>query len=512
VDAAGNVEAARSALLVGDASGPSIAVRVDGSSAGTVLGPSASLNLTAADIDSGVASLEWRWDGGPWSPYGAPIPAGPDGAHVLDVRATDRVGNLAADTFAYDVDATPPAVTLRVFGPTVGTTLGPSASIVLFALDGGSGVASLETRLDGGSWSATMSPLAPGSEGAHVLDYRSADLVGNLMTGSFAYDVDATGPSPSLLVGTPNIPAPTSFVTPATPFSLSAVDPIGVATLSYRIDGGPWVGYAAPFLITAEGLHVIEYEAVDALGNPSAVGSFATTVDGSPPDVRLFVGTPNATVGSTAYVDAGTTFDVQAFDAGAGLASATCTAGGVARSCTTGFTLSGLAGSVVVQIDATDRLGNAATLRRTFFIDPPPLAAIDVLTGTSMAPGQIAVFSGARSNDSAGIVAYAWDFGDGSATSGIVANHSFAAPGEYVVTLTVTNALGRASTTSVLVSVVSPQLPDGGTPGWVIPGFVVLGAVAVLFAAMWWRRRPRSDSQSEDLDEEEKSSNEGEAR
>ena len=62
------------------------------------------------------------------------------------------------------------------------------------------------------------------------------------------------------------------------------------------------------------------------------------------------------------------------------------------------------------------------------------------------------------------------------------------------------------------MSVVWPPSPDSGIPEWVVPGFVVLGAVAVLFAAMGWRRGPRWDPLSEDLEKEEESGDEGEAR
>jgi len=239
---------------------------------------------------------------------------------------------------------------------------------------------------------------------------------------------------------------------------------------------------------------VVEYGAVDGLGNPSAIASFATTVDGMPPDVRLLVGSPNATVGGVAYVDAATPLDVDPSDTGAGLASEACTVGGVARACGSPFNLSSLTGSVAIEVRAADRLGNAATRAWTFFVDPPPTAAIDVLTGPSAAPDRPVAFSGARSNDSAGIAAYAWDFGDGSRGTGLVANHSFAAPGEYVVTLAVTNLLGRTSATSVRVVVSQPQLPSE-LAGWVLPGYIVLATVVLFLAIMLWQRKARPRDQ-----------------
>lgn len=48
-------------------------------------------------------------------------------------------------------------------------------------------------------------------------------------------------------------------------------------------------------------------------------------------------------------------------------------------------------------------------------------------------------------------VTYAWDFGDGSAGSGASTSHSFAAPGDYTVTLTATNDTGSVTANTLIV-------------------------------------------------------------
>lgn len=57
------------------------------------------------------------------------------------------------------------------------------------------------------------------------------------------------------------------------------------------------------------------------------------------------------------------------------------------------------------------------------------------------------------------IVAYAWDFGDGSKGAGRVASHQFRDVGTYTVTLTVTDLAGRKGSRSRSVSVGSSGLP-----------------------------------------------------
>lgn len=48
-----------------------------------------------------------------------------------------------------------------------------------------------------------------------------------------------------------------------------------VVSVRYRVDGGAWQEYEAPFVIQAEGVHVVTYYAVDNAGNRSSYG-FAT--------------------------------------------------------------------------------------------------------------------------------------------------------------------------------------------------------------------------------------------
>lgn len=57
------------------------------------------------------------------------------------------------------------------------------------------------------------------------------------------------------------------------------------------------------------------------------------------------------------------------------------------------------------------------------------------------------------------IASYSWNFGDGSSGSGVTASHRFSAPGQYAVTLTVADSVGRAASTTQAVSVSQGQAP-----------------------------------------------------
>ena len=60
--------------------------------------------------------------------------------------------------------------------------------------------------------------------------------------------------------------------------------------------------------------------------------------------------------------------------------------------------------------------------------------------------------------DTEAIVDYAWDFGDATSGSGVTTSHTYAAAGDYYVSLTVTNACGRSDINTQCISV-TPATP-----------------------------------------------------
>ena len=62
----------------------------------------------------------------------------------------------------------------------------------------------------------------------------------------------------------------------------------------------------------------------------------------------------------------------------------------------------------------------------------------------------------------AAVLAYAWNFGDGTIEPGPAVSHAFAAPGSYSVSLTVTDERGNtASAAKVVTAAASPDRPSG---------------------------------------------------
>ena len=66
---------------------------------------SVSVSASATDATSGLASLLYSVDGGPWQ---SSSPTLSDGRHTVQVQATDQAGNSASKTQTVNVDSTPP--------------------------------------------------------------------------------------------------------------------------------------------------------------------------------------------------------------------------------------------------------------------------------------------------------------------------------------------------------------------------------------------------------------------
>jgi PKD repeat protein len=115
-------------------------------------------------------------------------------------------------------------------------------------------------------------------------------------------------------------------------------------------------------------------------------------------------------------------------------------------------------GTYVITLTVTDNEGHQDTDYATVTVTgctTPPLAIIAPLP-ISVCAGTALTFDGSGSTDTdpagglPGIVDYAWDFGDGSTGSGPTPSHIYAAPGLYLVTLTVTDNDGESASSGAV--------------------------------------------------------------
>src|SRR5205823_5357837 len=118
------------------------------------------------------------------------------------------------------------------------------------------------------------------------------------------------------------------------------------------------------------------------------------------------------------------------------------------------------AGSYTVRLTVT-AAGQTASTTHVIVVALPALSAVFLNTPTHGAPGDQISFDGSRSTVGSGgtISSYTWGFGDGATASGVTAQHTYAAPGHYTVTLTVVDNAGQVSHARRQITIAYPGTP-----------------------------------------------------
>ncbi|TCJ00549.1 polysaccharide deacetylase family protein [Aeromicrobium sp. IC_218] len=214
------------------------------------------LTVTAGDVTSGLASVQYRIGTGPWTDYTEPVAVGTKATSV-DVRATDKAGHVT--------DRSVPVAKVVLQSKAALDPKDPDGKagwyvkapqLVLSVLRGGDD-ARLEYSLDGTTWKSYSAPVAL-PEGRTKVEYRSVDDSETEPTRSLDVAVDTKAPK----------------VTATWDASSRAVtveatdDGSGVASVEYRVGDGAWTPYTKPVPAGDEAA-TIEARATDEAGNVS---------------------------------------------------------------------------------------------------------------------------------------------------------------------------------------------------------------------------------------------------
>jgi hypothetical protein len=149
---------------------------------------------------SGIDHVEYRVDGGPWTP--AASFQVPEGVHDIQVRAYDQAGNVSdVAQRTVQVDLSAPAEAMATYPPKANTRgwfrESPSFSIQAYDGSNSPGVDQATWQLDSQPPVTYLSEFSV-PEGQHQVHIQSYDLAGKLGDPfTFYYSVDLTPPVPS---------------------------------------------------------------------------------------------------------------------------------------------------------------------------------------------------------------------------------------------------------------------------------------------------------------------------
>ena len=155
----------------------------------------------------GNLTFECGLDGGGFSSCTSPqnYTSLSDGSHTFQVRAIDEAGNVdpTPASFTWTIDTTAPETTIDSNPSNPSNS--SSASFSFSGTDSGTGVASFECKLDGGSFGSCTSPqnYSGLADGSHTFQVRAIDGVGNVdpTPASFTWTIDTVAPTISVAAG-----------------------------------------------------------------------------------------------------------------------------------------------------------------------------------------------------------------------------------------------------------------------------------------------------------------------
>ncbi len=285
-DAAGRTTDATVHVTV-DTVPPVISVRV--ASTGALLAPGALLSappvleIRVTDTTSpDRIRVVVQVDGASYG--GGPVTG--EGAHHVDVTATDRAGNVATATVPFTLDSTPPE--FRDLLP-VDASVGRIATVTVSGRVSADTVSVTVNRVPAslarGAFSLGGVALV---EGANSLDLWAVDAAGNEGTASLRLVLDTIPPVIELVPPSPNGLVDTLSIAVSGTVSDANLEGVTVDRVAVKVDGGSFRREGVPL---AEGPNTLEARARDRAGNSTAA-TVAVTADTKSPVISI--GSPAA--------------------------------------------------------------------------------------------------------------------------------------------------------------------------------------------------------------------------
>ncbi|SHJ27469.1 glycoside hydrolase family 48 protein [Aquimarina spongiae] len=123
-------------------------------------------------------------------------------------------------------------------------------------------------------------------------------------------------------------------------------------------------------------------------------------------------------------------------------------------------------GSYLVTLTVSDGQNISSEVNKTITVtDGSPIAAFTATPDAGAAPLDVTFDASGSSDPAGGTLTYSWDLGNGTTATGVTATSTYAAIGDYTVTLTVTNQAGQIDTDTKTISAIDGSVSCAfGTP------------------------------------------------
>ena len=269
----------------------------------------------------------------------------------------------------------------------------------------------------------------------------------------------------------------------------------GLDGTAYRIDGGPWHDYAAPFLVTDDGNHFVECFSMNKNGVSGTLKTSVIRIDSTPPDVSYAL---SGTSNTDGWFASPVSLTLVGRDATSGVAALVY------------IVDNGLPQVYVGPVELTDGTHSVRFVAIDFAGNPGTVGIVSVRVDTDAPSLVLAVPNGiitssrvvvswtGTDNDS-GIVRYELSL-DGGPFQSLGTNSSAAlllSDGAHVVEVKAVDAVGNSVTKTASLQVdTNPFSITGPYRG--APSIGVLGILSAVVLALLWRRRRRRASVLED--------------
>lgn len=234
----------------------------------------------------------------------------PEGMGTAQFTVTASSGWTASGNLDWKYDASLPTSDLQLNGtPGVNGWYVSAVMISALGTDAISGVASVEVRIDGGTWQ----PSATLSDGTYQVQARSVDNAG-WETWSAVQTIKVDTVKPDLTITLAGVQGRGEYFRSAVTVSLSGSDATsGLAQVEYSLDGEDWIT-ADSLTISTDGNHGLEGRATDNAGNQTTK-VIVVHIDTIPPVAKFIMPPADATTAVQGAISLGG----NVFDVGSGM-------------------------------------------------------------------------------------------------------------------------------------------------------------------------------------------------